>query len=172
MVVKIKQTLLLLIVAGNIFFSFGQDSNVRGHIIHYQKTLIVTCRMVFSSIDTLYPIVRIKDCENQTKTFFLHGLELPFDSLVKLELRIKNQFENQSFYELKYKENDPFNCIEHINYYVTIKIPIFLNGEEIPLEKSFEILNAIAPDEIVSIRRIYPYLKKKGRIEIVTKLRE
>ena len=122
--------------------------------------------MVFISIDSLYPMDRMKFCEGQTKAFFLHGLELPFDSLVKLNLRIKNQLENQSFYELRYKENDPLKCIEHINYYITIKIPIFLNGKELPLEKSFEILGAIAPNEIVLIQRL------KGKIEIKTKLRE
>lgn len=144
--------------------SFGQNSTVRGHDI--QKTSLVLCKMTLHPKDTLNPVIKSKFCEGQSKTFFLNGLELPFDSLVKLNLRIKNQLENQSFYELRYKEDDPLYCIEHINYFITIKIPIFVNGEKIPLEKSFEILGSIAPNEIVSIQRL------KGKIEIKAKLHE
>jgi len=167
MVVKIKQRIFLLILIGNILFSFGQNSTVRGQ--EPQKTMIITNKMVFYPKDTLNPVVRNEFCENQSKTFFLNGLELPFDSLVKLQLTDKNVLNKQSFYELKYKENNTSGCIEHINYFMTIKVPIFVNGKEISLEESLEVLGAITPSEIVSIQRLYPYSKKKGKIEIITK---
>ena len=170
MVVKVKQKIFLLILIGNIFFSFGQESNIRGATP--QKIMIITNKMVFYPKDTLSPVIRHKYCDNQSKTFFLNGLELPFDSLVKLQLKDRNVFNKQSFYELKYKENSSSNCIEHINYYITIKIPISLNGKELSLEESSKILRAITPSEIVSIQRFYYYSKKKGRIEITTKLKE
>ena len=170
MVVKIKQTIFFLILTGNLFFSFGQESNIRGATP--QKIMIITNKMVFFPKDTLSPVIRHKYCDGQSKTFFLNGLELPFDSLVKLQLTYKNALKGQSFYELKYKENNRSNCIEHINYYITIKIPIFLNGKELSLEESSKILGAIMPNEIVSIQRFYHYSKKKGRIEITTKLKE
>ena len=168
MVVKIKQRIFLLILIGNLLFSFGQNSTVRGQ--EPLQTILVTCHMVFYPTDTLNPVIRNEFCENESKTFFLNGLELPFDSLVKLQLTYKNTIKKQSFYELKYKENNRSNCIEHINYFITIKIPIFVNGKEISLEESFEILRTIAPSEIISIQRFYPYSKKKGKIEIITKL--
>ena len=166
MVVKIKQKIFLLIIIGNVLFSFGQNSTVRGP--EPLQTILVTCHMVFYPKNTLHPIIRNEFCENESKTFFLNGLELPFDSLMKLQLTYKNTLKKQSFYELKYKENNTSNCIEHINYYITIKIPIFLNGKEIPLENGFEILGAITPSEIVSIQRRNPHSKKKGRIEIIS----
>ena len=169
MVVKIKQIILLSILTGNIFFSFGQNSTVRSQPIDYPKTKIVTRKMVFDSKDTLYQIVRIEYCEGQTKTFFLNGLELPFDSLVKLNLRKIKQSTKQSFYELRYKENDPLNCIEHINYYITVKIPIFVNGVMAQIENSYENTKSI---EIISLKMLYPHSKKKNRIDVLIKILE
>jgi hypothetical protein len=164
MVVKIKLIIFLIIIA-NMLSSFGQNSTVRG--IDPEKTLLVICKMVFEPKDTLNPIIKSKFCDNESKTFFLNGLELPFDSLVKLQLSYKNTLRNQCFYDLKYNEDDSLNCIAHINYYITIKIPIFLNGKEISLEQSVKILGRVLPNELLSIQRV----KKKERIEITTKLK-
>ena len=163
MVVKIK--LIILLILASMLCSFGQNNTVRGE--EPQKTSLVMCKMVFHPKDTLNPIIKSKFCDVQSKTFFLNGLELPFDSLVKLQLTYKNTLSNQCFYELKYKENNTSNCIEHINYYITIKIPIFLNGKEIPLERSIKMLETVSPNEMLTIQRV----KKKGRIEITTKLK-
>ena len=165
MVVKIRLIILLIIIS-NMLCSFGQNSTVRSH--YPQKTSLIMCKIIFQPKDTLNPVIKSKFCDNLSKTFFLNGLKLPFDSLVKLQLRSKDLFNNQCLYELKYKGDDSSTCIEHVNYYITIKIPIFLNGKEIPLERSVKILERVSPNDLLSMQRV----KKKGRIDITTKLKE
>ncbi len=166
MVLKIMRYLFLIFFSVNLFWVYGQSNTLRGPDI--EQTYIVINKIIFYPKDTLNIFVKNKNCENQTNTFFLNGLELFQDSLLKLKLTHKDVFGNESFYEIKYESNDSSQCIEHINYFIFVKIPIFLNGKELTME-SMKLLGNIKPNEIKSIRKEHPFSKRKQRIVIITK---
>jgi hypothetical protein len=167
MVLRIKHQLFTILLLGSVCFSFGQINSVRK--ADPQETLLITCGMIFHPKDMLNPVIKSPVCENKTESFFLNGLELPLDSLAKLNLNRKQVYNNQSFYELCFKGNDSLSCIEHINFFITVTISIILNGEELSMAKSLAVLENISTDKIISIKRLYPHSKRKTSIEIVAK---
>jgi hypothetical protein len=108
-------------------------------------------------------------CDNiRKRIFFLDGLEMSEDIFLKLNLKQKYVTNKGAWYIYQYKKQDTTNCVESTSLFLSINIPIKLNGVELnPYEKE-TVLKKIQSGQLVAInskRNIFG----KATIEIITR---
>ncbi|HTB06571.1 MAG TPA: hypothetical protein VK806_06410 [Bacteroidia bacterium] len=105
------------------------------------------------------------DFAARPKLFFLEGALISEKTLLSLNLRFKDEIQDSTYYTHKKHENS--NEPDLISFFVSVKIPIRLNGKTlIPLDAE-NILKKINPSSIVSVTRKYSLIGK-GYIDIRT----
>ena len=173
----------ILFIITNIFLicsfnSFGQtdslDNNIRicGEFV---ETIIIVNRVAFKPKSQEYNIdfrkKKKEDCWNCTHINYIDGLEVSDEILNNLGLSLKRNrdvIDSLTCYSFKYRNDDPKNCIETYYYYVTLKIPIILNGVKLNHEEKETILSAIKMDEIHEVKTKRNFWGKALAVEITT----
>lgn len=158
--------LIIQILFVNQLFSQCTESNIRrpevtGHLyiisgnIFYPKT----------QADNK-PQSKMKFCDGVKHIYYLEGLQLSEDKFLEIGIKRKDIIEKKSEYAYLYKNNDTTDCVEFFNLFISVSIPIILNGVELKDDEIEKTLRNLATEKIVSIVR-----KKslgKGTIEIKT----
>lgn len=125
----------------------------------------------YSLCNPLYKdIPRFHFCKNVIYTYYLNQLNLSDSQIIALSLDYeKDMLKTLCKYEFVFfkKRQD---SISQINFFLTTKIPIYLNNELVPFDQSEEVLGQIQKKDIISIQRIKRrYRRKNDRIDIITR---
>ncbi|MCB0410431.1 MAG: hypothetical protein KDD29_09445, partial [Flavobacteriales bacterium] len=75
--------------------------------------------------------------------------------------------QNNARYLFHYSEANKKGCIDYVNLFLDLSIPIKLNGVKLKQEEKVILLQDIRSDQLVSIRLTYGFFKKRT-LEILT----
>jgi hypothetical protein len=142
--------------------------NVRGPDIKY--IVLVINRLIFKPKNPQCAIKSFKsiNCWNYKNNFYIEGIELSEDSFNNLNIRQKNVVDSLTCYCFDYKDNDTLSCISTFYYYVSVKIPIILNGVKLTAEEKEIVLSKIPKEDLQEIRTKRNFWGKNIAIEINT----
>ncbi len=93
----------------------------------------------------------IKNSNNIRYIYFINGLELSEEVFLKLKLNQRDVHDDEVYYTLNFR-NDDNKCIESINLYINLGIPIWLNGEKLKSNLYDYYLSEIKSEQLVSIK--------------------
>jgi len=110
----------------------------------------------------------IRFCKNYKKSYTIEGLDIPEHLFLNLHLKQKDVMESKTWYSYRYKNQDTNQCVIHVDFFISLKIPIKLNGVELKPAEKETALQKISTDKIVSITLKHPILSK-ATVEITTK---
>ena len=99
------------------------------------------------------PCKDVNFCENYETKYYIDGFEIPEDFLLDLHLKQKDVIDDKTCYRYEYYKNDTINCVITLNLFISLKIPIVLNGVELELENRSLILMKINADKIIKIKK-------------------
>lgn len=160
--------LIILIIFFNQVFSQSTESNKRGPCGEVTEHLYIINGNIFypkTQVDNK-PQSEIKFCDGYKHIYYLEGLQLTENDFLKIGLKRKDIIEKKSEYAYQYRNNDTMNCVEFINLFVMVSIPIKLNGMELRGDEREKKLRSFTAGKIVSIVRKKTF--GKGIIEIKT----
>lgn len=179
--------ILLVILSTNCI---AQDSNdtvlktghkITGHYYFFDGMKLCPCSNESSFIYPLggvlfFPMSKAENkpdsiltfCVEKKRVYFLEGLEVPETAFLKLGLKQKDIINDKACYFYTYRNQDTTDCIEQANLYLSVNIPIKLNGLE--LQETKKGLKQIAPEQLLTVTRVKSFFGK-GFIEITTKVR-
>jgi hypothetical protein len=109
----------------------------------------------------------IKYCDTYDRIYYLEGLKLSEKKYFEIGIKRNDFIKNKLEFANEYKNNDTTSCVELIDLFVSVSIPIKLNGKELNCEDREKILKNIPSGELFRIRRKKPFLGK-AVIEIAT----
>ncbi len=99
------------------------------------------------------PQSEIKFCDGNKHIYYLEGLQLTEKKFLEIGIKRKDIIKKKSVYVYQYKNNDTTNCVEFINLFISVSIPIILNGVELKGDEREKKLRNLTTEKIVSIVR-------------------
>ena len=180
-----KKIFIILIFFSSILFicncnSFGQTeqkdtvktninyNNVRGPDI--TGFVIALNRIIFIAKISHHNIRNFKFnlCWNIKNIYYLEGMELSEDFFFNLNLRQKNVVDSLTYVSFDYRNKDTLNCIETEYFFITLKIPIILNGIKLKPEEKKDVLSKIRKEDLQTVRTNRNFWGKNKAVEITT----
>ncbi len=102
----------------------------------------------------------IKFCDGSKHIYYLEGLQLVENKFLEIGIKRKDILEKKSVFTYQYKNHDTTSCVEFINLFVSVSIPIRLNGMELKDDEKESVLNKIRPEQLVTIKRVSSFFRK------------
>jgi len=155
-----------------IFFKInGQDTSKRILYPHYEGQWgRVAYGLFFLPLDsdTKRLDSSVDFCPDYTRLYFLDGLELS-EEMFELENLFKGVTKEERWYTFKFRDSDTTKCVEVLRFFLTVKVPVVLNGLELESFETERVLAEIRPEQIVSVKKRKTWILGSTFLEIVTK---
>ncbi len=132
------------------------------------KQMLIVNGLVFNQRTKLDSInnIQTKFCDSIPHIYFLEGLELSERQFLDIGIKAKDCIQENLVYEFANNQNDSVKCIDTIYLFVSLAIPIHLNGKELTQIKKTNYLQDIKiQSSSIRIRRKFI---KKAILEIIT----
>lgn len=107
-------------------------------------------------------------CPDYTRLYFLDGLKLS-EEMFECENLFKGVTKEEGRYAFQFRDSDTTKCVEVLNFFLTINVPVVLNDIELKASETEKMLAEVRPEQIVSIKKRKTWLFGSTYLEILTR---